>query len=141
MRHSISRLPLWTLVIGFTAAPARGAEAGALRVGAARVDITPAAGAALPMGGYAGRTHGFGGIHDSIYVRAIVLDDGSTQAALVAWEVLFVPDTVWARVSERIAGESGIPRERLLLAAVHDHSAPVLTGGGGRPGPGTDAFT
>ena len=101
-------------------------RAGQLRAGAARVDITPAADAALPMGGYAGRTQGFRVIHDNVYVRAIVLDDGVTQAALVAWESLFVPDAVWAETSQRIAAEAGIRPENLLLSAVHDHSAPIL---------------
>src|SRR5262245_24026723 len=102
------------------------AESGTLRVGAARVDITPAADAALPMAGYAGRTEGFRGIHDSVFVRAIVLDDGTSLAALVAWESLFVPEPIWAETSRRIASEIGIPPERLLLSAVHDHGAPTL---------------
>jgi hypothetical protein len=101
-------------------------QAGQLRAGAARVDITPAADAALPMGGYAGRTQGFRAVHDPVYVRAIVLDDGSTQAALVAWESLFVPDAVWAETSQRIAAETGIGAANLLLSAVHDHGAPIL---------------
>src|SRR5215472_10709920 len=102
------------------------AYGGPLRAGAARIDITPAADAALPMAGYAGRTQGFRGIHDNVYVRAIVLDDGTTQAALVAWESLFVPDAVWAETSQRIASEAGIRPENLLLSAVHDHGAPTL---------------
>jgi neutral/alkaline ceramidase-like enzyme len=101
-------------------------EGGTLRVGAARVDITPAADAALPMAGYASRTEGFRGIHDHVFVRAIVLDDGRSQAALVAWESLFVPDAIWAETSRRIAADTGIPAERLLLSAVHDHGAPTL---------------
>src|SRR5215471_17778052 len=99
---------------------------GQLRAGAARINITPAADAALPMGGYAGRTQGFRGIHDNIYVRAIALDDGTTQAALVAWESLFVPDAVWAETSQRIEAETGIRPENVLLSAVHDHGAPTL---------------
>ncbi len=101
-------------------------EAGALRAGAARVDITPSAGAALSMSGYANRTQGFKGIHDNIFVRAIVLDDGATQVALVAWELLYVPDFVWADVSRQIAAEAGIRPENVLFAAVHDHGAPTL---------------
>src|SRR6185369_6929714 len=96
------------------------AATAALRAGAARVDITPPAGAALPMAGYAGRTQGFRAIHDPIFVRAIVLDDGATQAALVTWECLFVPDAVWAETSQRIASDTGIRPENLLLSAVHD---------------------
>jgi neutral ceramidase len=107
-------------------ASAQPSHAGPLRAGAARVDITPAADAALPMAGFASRTQGFKGIHDHVYVRAIVLDDGSTQAALVVWESLFVPDAVWEDTSNRIASETGITPEHLLLSAVHDHGAPSL---------------
>jgi neutral ceramidase len=102
------------------------AAAGPLRAGAARIDITPAGDAALPMAGFASRTQGFKGIHDHVYVRAIVVDDGTTQAALVAWESLFVPDAVWEDTSKRIASEAGIAPEHLLLSAVHDHGAPSL---------------
>jgi hypothetical protein len=80
------------------------------------------------MSGYANRTQGFKGIHDPIYVRAIVVDDGKTQAAIVAWELIFVPDAAWTEVSPRIAAETGIQPENLILAAVHDHGAPSVTG-------------
>jgi len=102
-------------------------HAAEFRAGAARVDITPPPDAALPMSGYASRTQGFKAIHDHIYVRAIVLDDGTTQAALVTWELIFVPDAVWADLSPRIASEAGIRPENLLLSAVHDHGAPSLS--------------
>ena len=108
------------------------APRGPLQVGAARVDITPAPDAALPMSGYAGRTQGFQRIHDHIYVRAIVLRDGSSQAALVAWELIGVPNHVWEELSQRIAKELGIPVDNILLAAVHDHGAPSLAGMYGR---------
>lgn len=104
------------------------AASAALRAGAAKIDITPAPNAALPMSGYAGRTEGFKGIHDPIYVRAIVVDDGATEAAIIAWELIFVPDAVWAEVSPRIAAETGIRPENLILAAVHDHGAPTPAG-------------
>jgi hypothetical protein len=100
----------------------------ALRAGAAKIDITPAPDASLPMSGYANRKEGFKGIHDPIYVRAIVVDDGTTQAAIVAWELISVPDTVWAEVSPRIASETGLQPENVILAAVHDHGAPTPTG-------------
>lgn len=97
-----------------------------LRVGAARVVITPPADAALPMSGFANRTQGFKGIHDDLHVRAIVLDDGARQAALLAWELIFVPDAVWAEVARRVMSEADIPPDNLLLAAVHTHGAPAL---------------
>jgi hypothetical protein len=64
-------------------------------------------------------------------VRAIVLDDGTTQAAVVAWELIFAPDAVWTEVPRRVAAESGIRAENLLLAGVHDYGAPSIGGSGG----------
>jgi hypothetical protein len=121
------------LLFGLSLASLGTAEGGPLRAGAARLDITPAADAALPMAGYASRKQGFKGIRDHVYVRAIVLDDGTAPAALVAWESLFVPDAIWAETSRRIAAETGIRSENLLLSAVHDHGAPTLTGSEGSP--------
>jgi hypothetical protein len=129
------------VLLGYAVLLFAGTAQGALRAGAARVDITPPADAALPMSGYGSRTAGFKAIHDHIYVRAIVLDDGTTQAALVAWELIFVPDQVWAEVSERIASETGIRPEHLLLSAVHDHGAPSVAAAGGTAAANTVAYT
>jgi neutral/alkaline ceramidase-like enzyme len=133
------------LVIGFSAFDLFGAQRGRLQVGAARVDITPAPDAALPMSGYSGRTQGFQRIHDHIYVRAVVLTDGTNSAALLVWELIGVPTRVWEDLSQRIAKEAGIPTQNLLLAAVHNHGAPALAGMYGReatnPLPQTLAYT
>ena len=130
-----------TCLLALSATAASGADRGPLRAGAARVDITPDAAAALPMSGYAGRTQGFKGIHDHIYVRAIVVDDGATQAAMVGWELIFAPDAVWSEVSQRIAAEAGIRPENLLLAAVHDHGAPSIGPGSGPSAAATAEYT
>src|SRR2546429_4311952 len=66
------------------------AESAGLQAGAAKVDITPSADAALPMSGYADRKEGFKGIHDHIYTRAIVFGDGTRVAAVVAWGLIGV---------------------------------------------------
>jgi hypothetical protein len=110
------------------------AQEGNLYVGAGRVDITPPPDAALNMAGYAGRTQGFQSIHDHIYVRAIVLSNGSSKAVLLSWESLFMPTRIWEDLSQRISKELGIPVENQMLAGEHDHAAPSLGGGfgGGR---------
>src|SRR5260370_42329986 len=95
-RRTVRSMILFCCGIFLTAGTAQSA----LRAGAARVDITPPPGAALPMSGYGSRTQGFKTIHDRIYVRAIVLDDGATQAALVAWGLIFVTDQGGGEVSE-----------------------------------------
>jgi neutral ceramidase len=120
-------MPMFVRIFTATVLLAASASA-ALRAGAAKVDITPALDAALPMSGYANRTEGFKGIHDPIYVRAIIVDDGTTQAAIIAWELIFVPDAVWSDLAPRIASETGIRPENVIIAAVHDHGAPTPTG-------------
>lgn len=142
MRNSrLSRI--WACIVvllGASTFAALGAQRERLQVGAARVDITPSSDAALPMAGYAGRTDGFRRIHDHIYVRAIVLGDGTNQAVLLAWELIGLPTHVWEDLSQRITKELGIPADNLILAAVHDHGAPSLAGMFGRsPNPGAPA--
>lgn len=112
-----------------------------LQAAAAKVDITPSADAALPMSGYADRKEGFKGIHDHIYARAIVFGDGAKLAAVVAWELIGVPNAVWEALSQRIAREAGIPAEYLILCAVHDHSAPAPLGMYGNDSPRSAAYT
>jgi hypothetical protein len=129
------------LVLAASASLVSGAQAGTLQAGAARVDITPPEDAALPMSGYSGRKQGFRGIHDRIYARAIVLHDGSSYAAIVTWELIGAPNNVWVEVSQRIAKEAGIPPENLLLAAVHDHSAPSPAGMYGNANPNSVPYT
>ena len=132
-------MPNWPLrtilLVGTSLLLTVAAESRTLEAGAAKIDITPSADAALPMSGYADRKQGFRGIHDHIYARAIVLGDGSRLAAVVAWELIGVPNAVWEDLSGRIARETGIPSEYLLLCAVHDHSAPAPFGMYGNDSP------
>ena len=108
------------------ATAALAADQGSLRVGAIRVDITPASDAALLMSGYAGRTEGFKAIHDPLHLRTIVVDDGKNQAALVSCEVIGFSNALWDDITRNLAAATGIPRENILLAAVHTHAAPSL---------------
>ena len=118
------------LIFSSTAAPEAG---GTLRAGAARVDITPAADAALQMSGYSGRTQGFKDIHDNLNIRAIVVDDGTTQAAIISAEVIGFSHALWQKITDRSSRDTGIPRENLLLAAVHTHAAPSVGTYGAQP--------
>jgi hypothetical protein len=129
------------LLLWLSAAALIPAEKGSLRAGAARVDITPAADAALQMSGYASRTAGFKGIHDDLSVRAIVMDDGAAQAAIISCEIIGLSNALWEKMTERITRETGIAREYLILASVHTHAAPS-TGvyGGGELAPNHAAY-
>ena len=104
------------------AAPA--ARQGELHAGAARIEITPGKEDALPLSGYAARKEGHKGIHDSLYVRAIVLSDGAARAAIVTADLIGFSHGFWNTVSERIVSEAKIPRENIMIAGTHTHSAP-----------------
>jgi hypothetical protein len=104
---------------------ATAAQAGLLRAGAVRVEITPPDLTALnPMGG------SFRGVHDPIYLRALVLNDGSSSVALISLDLIEVGNM--DAVRQRIAREVGIAADHVMIGASHDHSAPRL----GRVTPG-----
>ncbi len=61
------------------------------------MDITPAADPASPPAGkYA---------HERLYVRAIVLDNGSVRAAVIGADQAMLPNSVWEPASKQIAAE------------------------------------
>ncbi len=92
----------------------------ALRVGAARIDITPANASGLKnVWG-----NEFKGVHDHIYIRAIVIDNGATSAALISLDTSSTPDTLPLR--QRMQKEFNIPAQNIMITATHGHNAPVF---------------
>lgn len=96
-----------------------GAQSSALKVGAAKVDVTPAA-ADLPKNQL--------GVLDQLYARSIVLESGNVRAALITVDTGVLPDPVWKAVTGRLESELGIPASNVLLTATHTHSA-MMRGG------------
>ena len=90
------------------------------RAGASRIDYTPS-GAQLPRN--------FNGVLDPIFVRALVLDNGKTRAALISIDAGAIPTDLFNKVSVRATRELGIPATQLLLSATHTHSVPFQLGG------------
>ncbi len=100
------------------------ADRGALRAGAARVDLTPPANPEYPPSGkYA---------HERLYMGAIVLDNGLTRAALIGADLGGLGEEVWALASKQIAEELKCPIENIIMSATHSHSA--VPSGPPRPG-------
>jgi len=107
-----------------------------LGAGAAKVDITPAA-ELLPFrqenadDSANAREPGFVGVHDRLWARAIVVQNGSSSAAIVALDLERVPNA--EEMVRRISTASGIAAERIVVSATHTHSDPTMTvpeGGG-----------
>jgi neutral ceramidase len=114
------------------------ADPGSLRAGVAKVDITPAD----PTGLANLWETRFEGVHDKIYVRALVLDNGPATAALVSVDTVEFADA--SAFVQRIAKETGIPTSNIILAATHNHNSPMVSlansGGTRKNGPGAPAF-
>jgi neutral ceramidase len=120
-KKSVLPRSLLALTLWFVCATAVAAN---LRVGAARVDITPPADTANPpTGKYA---------HEHLYVRAIVLDNGSARAVLIGADQAGLPEIVWTTASKQIAKEVDCPVPNIIMSATHTHSG----WGPGGPGPG-----
>jgi hypothetical protein len=63
------------------------------------------------------------GILDRLYARAIVLESGTSSAALITVDAGSVPDAIWQAVTRQIEAELGIRTANVLLTATHTHSA------------------
>jgi neutral/alkaline ceramidase-like enzyme len=113
-------LAFWYLSLALAAplAPstfALAAENGSLRAGAARVDVTPPGDPAYPASGrYA---------HERLYIRAIVLDNGATRAALVGADLIGIGDDVFTPALQKIAAELACPQDNVIISVTHSHSA------------------
>ena len=99
-----------------------------MRMGFAKREITPPKG--IVLGGYAG-FRPCSGVHDPLYCKAVVLEQGMERYCLVALDLLCVDEALYGRVAKAVAG-LGIEPERLLVSAIHSHAAPqgVIAGEG-----------
>jgi neutral ceramidase len=95
--------------------PVNAAPSGDLRVGAARLDITSLVDpAAPPLGKYP---------HERLYLRAIVLENGLTRAALIGADQGGFSEQIWTMASKQIAAELNCPVENIVISGTHTHSA------------------
>lgn len=106
-----------------TAAFAAGPQA--LRAGAARSNITPDLGGDI-IGGF----HPFPAkhVHDELWAKCLVLDNGGTRVALVVCDVLGLSHRVCGEARRVVQEETGIPAASVMIAGTHTHSAVSVIG-------------
>jgi hypothetical protein len=123
MKH-LSSLSGFALAV-LLAAPGASGAAPALRAGAAAVDITPQL---FPMnmpGGF--EPNPATKAHDPLHARALVLDDGSVQLAMVVVDNLGAGPDVLDEAKAIAAAKTGIPAGRMLICSTHTHSGASLS--------------
>src|SRR5690349_12151379 len=101
-RHASLNVTRICLIVLF-AAP--GWTAG-FRVGRAAVKITPPAGA--PMAGYY-FNRAAEGVHDDLWAKAIVLEQGGAKAAIVSCDLIDMPRSTAEQARAAIEKTTGIP--------------------------------
>jgi neutral ceramidase len=96
--------------------------------GTAKVDITPQGN--VRMDGMI-RAHGSIGVHDPLYARALVLSESPerNQAfALISVQVCAIRSGDAATIRRQTSARTGIPADRIVVAAHHNHSGPATHG-------------
>jgi len=96
-----------------------------LKAGAATSNITPEIGLDI-IGGFSPipSTH----IHDELYARCLVLDDGQTKIALVVCDLLGLSRSLCLSARQQIQQATGIPSENVMISGTHTHSATSALG-------------
>jgi hypothetical protein len=134
------RLLHWrACVIVLCTAATFAARAGELRVGGGRVSVTtPAAEfpylpSDTPSLNTGPGERSFTGVHDEVYARAMLIDDGVQRVALIVLEVTAVPRA--NEITQAVAQQLGISSENVMIAATHTHSVPLFSYSGGVTNP------
>ena len=92
------------------------------RAAAVKIDITPKTPKWLL--GYGARQNT--GVHDPIFHRIVVLDDGRSQFVLVSTDVCLFSPSYYDDAAARLEKETGIPPVNFWWTTTHTHSAPEL---------------
>ncbi|TVR42777.1 MAG: hypothetical protein EA402_10955 [Planctomycetota bacterium] len=99
-----------------------------LRLGSASIDISPGSDCALL--GYDFRQQflpaGNAGVHDALYARALVLDDGFGPACIITLDLCIISVSHARHLRSKVATALGWPLERVLITCSHTHSGPWL---------------
>ncbi len=94
-----------------------------LQVGFARIDITPPFG--NDVSGYYVRRIA-DGILDPLYVNTIAVTSGDDTIILIATDYIGIKMGYADKIREMISERVGVPADHVLVAALHQHTAPRL---------------
>lgn len=96
-----------------------------LLAGASKTNITPALGGVL-VGGFGDPVANH--IHDELYSRQLVIDNGETRLVWVVVDNLSINREVFDEAKRRLEKETGIPAFHMMMSAAHTHSATSASG-------------
>ncbi|NLX95154.1 MAG: hypothetical protein GXY83_03150 [Rhodopirellula sp.] len=106
---------------GLSEAASPSAETKPLQAGVAVANITPWLGGGL-VGNF-GTPPPAEYVHDELYARCFLLDDGSTRIALVVCDNIYISREVLDEAKRQASEATGLPIDRILISGTHTHSS------------------
>lgn len=125
--HSLFHCWLLSYLIGFLSCQ-NAAPPPEFLVGTAVANITPPLGACI-AGDANGRT--FTGVHDSLYLKTVVISDGKTRIALITADCIGLLHPTLLAIRKGVAAAipmTDLEPSRLVIASTHTHSGPDVVG-------------
>lgn len=92
-----------------------------MRVNTIRKKITPEIG--VDLAGYAANVVS-DGVHDDLLISGLALDDGTSRALLLSYDLLGLDEDVVREIRGKCASETGIDENSVILTCTHTHSGP-----------------
>jgi hypothetical protein len=100
-------------------------EKGTLRVGMAKIDITPDI--PVMLYGYAQRKTPSEGIHDPLSARAVVFEQNGKKVVLVSSDLGSYGADVFKVFQKSIMDKYKFKESEIFLSTIHSHSTPILS--------------
>ncbi len=120
MKTILSNIFIFITISFFSMQVVKGADLNnALKVGVSRVNITPQNYDELHN--VWGTT--FNGIHDSLYVKCLMVDNGMTRMAFLVYDLITDPFT--EEFCDSLAEINNIPKSNIISCGTHTHNAPL----------------
>ena len=120
---------VWIIALGVVISSVAGVFAAdtpaAFRAGAAKANITPPLGSVL-IGEWVTPPAQY--VHDELWARCMVLDNGKTRVAFVVCDLLGLARCVSEEARRLVQAETGLPASHVLVSGTHTHSAPSALG-------------
>lgn len=89
------------------------------QAGSAAADITPPLGTLINGDFF---PHRATQIHDPLFVRALVLDNGHQRLAIAVADTCVMPRALMDRIKQRIQAQTGIDSRNVLISCTHTHA-------------------
>ncbi len=134
IKSSRALFALLLVIAGGSIPSSHGAES-IIQAGVAKRKVTPPPWVPYLTSSGNGTHAPFVGVHDDLYARALVFDDGRQSLAILAVDSIGYDNSILGagrdftrELRERAAAKTSLRPESIMLAASHTHSAPETIG-------------